>query len=102
MSEADGKGPTIVTKKWKRRSGFRYSTKKVLERSKLSREIAKDRVPELGSVRKALTYPSELWSDIGIIDQLGQHPFTQLMKIKKRGLMQALGISSRLMNVLIR
>jgi hypothetical protein len=53
-------------------------------------------------VRKALTYPSELWSDIGIIDQLGQHPFTQLMKIKKRGLMQALGISSRLMNVLIR
>jgi hypothetical protein len=68
MSEADGKGPTIVTKKWKRRSGFRYSTKKVLERSKLSREIAKGRVPELGSVKKALTYPSKLWSDIDIVD----------------------------------
>jgi hypothetical protein len=68
MSEADGKGPTTMTTKWKRGSGFRYSTKKALERSKLSREIAKGRVPELGSMRKALIYPSELWSNIGIVD----------------------------------
>jgi hypothetical protein len=57
-----------VTTKRKRGFGFRYSTKKALERSKLSREIAKGRVPELGSMRKALIYPSELWSNIGIVD----------------------------------
>jgi hypothetical protein len=50
MSEADGTIPTTVTRKRKRGSGFRYSTKRVLE---------------LGSVRKALTYPCELLSEIG-------------------------------------
>jgi hypothetical protein len=57
-----------VTRKWKRGSGFKYSTKKALESSKLSKEIAKDRVLELGSVRKALTYPIELFNEIGVVD----------------------------------
>jgi hypothetical protein len=34
----------------------------------LSKEVAKDRVLELGSVRKALTYPIELLSEIGVVD----------------------------------
>jgi hypothetical protein len=68
MSEADGTIPTTVTRKWKRGSRFKYSTKKTLERSKLSKERAKDRVLELGSVRKALTYPSTLLSEIGVVD----------------------------------
>jgi hypothetical protein len=68
MSQADGTGPTTVTRKRKRGSGFKYSTKKALERSKLSKEKAQGRVLALGSVRKALTYPSELLSDIGIVD----------------------------------
>jgi hypothetical protein len=57
-----------MTRKRKRRSRFKYSTKKALERSKLSKERAKDRVLELGSVRKALTYPSTLLSEIGVVD----------------------------------
>jgi hypothetical protein len=68
MSEADGTIPTTATRKRKRGSGFKFSTKKVLERSKLSKEIAKDRVLELGSVRKALTYPSSLLNEIGVVD----------------------------------
>jgi hypothetical protein len=67
MSEADGTGPTTVTRQRKRRSEFRYSTKKALERSKVSKEIAKGRVLELGSVRKALTYPIELLSEFGVV-----------------------------------
>jgi hypothetical protein len=68
MSEADGTGPTTVTRKRKRESGFRYSTKKALERSKVSKEIAKGRVLELGSMRKALTYPIELLSEFVVVD----------------------------------
>jgi hypothetical protein len=68
MSEADGMGPTTVTRKQKKGSGFRYSTKKALERSRVSKEIAKGRVLELGSVRKALTYLIELFSEIGVVD----------------------------------
>jgi hypothetical protein len=60
--------PTTVTRKRKRRSGFTYSTKKAIECSRLSKEIAKGRVLELGSVKKALTYPSELLSEIGVVD----------------------------------
>jgi hypothetical protein len=68
MSGTDGTIPTTVTRKRKKRSGFTYSTKKAIERSRLSKEIAKGRVLELGSVRKALTYPSELLSEIGAVD----------------------------------
>jgi hypothetical protein len=68
MSEVDGTLPTTVTKKRKRGSGFKYSTKKAIERSRLSKEKAKGRVLELGTMRKALTYPSELLSEIGVVD----------------------------------
>jgi hypothetical protein len=68
MSEVDAKGPTTVTWKRKRGSGFRYSSKKVLDRSKLSKEAARGRVLELGSVKKALTYLVELLSEIGVVD----------------------------------
>jgi hypothetical protein len=68
MSEAEGTFPTTVTRKRKKGSGFRYSTKKALECSRLSKEIAKGRVLELENVRKALIYPNELLSEIGIVD----------------------------------
>jgi hypothetical protein len=83
-----------VTRKRKRGSGFRYSTKKALERSRLSKKTTKGRVLEFASMTKALTYPSVLWSDKSVVtleiaqlDQLGLHSFTQLMKMKRRGLM---------------
>ena len=68
MSEADGSIPTAVTRKRKRRSGLRYSTNKALEHSKLLKEKAKGRGLELESVMKALTYPCELLSEIGVFD----------------------------------
>jgi hypothetical protein len=68
MSEADRSIPTTVTRKRKRGSRFRYSTKKALERWKMSKEKAKGRGLELGNVRKALTYPCELLSEIGVVD----------------------------------
>jgi hypothetical protein len=85
MSEADGTIPTTVTRKRKRGSGFRYSTKKALEHSKLSKEKAKGRGLELESVRKALTYPCELLSEIGIVDlaecSTGSIPLTSLKSV---------------------
>ena len=68
MSDADESIPTMVTRKRKRGSRFRYSTKKALERSKLSKEKAKGRGLELGSVKKTLTYPCELFNEIGVVD----------------------------------
>jgi hypothetical protein len=68
MSEADGTIPSTVTRKRKRRSGFKFSTKKVLERSKLLKEKATGRVLELGSVQKALMYPNSLLNEIGVVD----------------------------------
>jgi hypothetical protein len=68
MNETNGTIPTMVTGKRKKGSGFRYSTKKALERSRLSKEIVKGRVLGVGSVRKALTYPIELLSEIGVVD----------------------------------
>ena len=68
MSEADGMIPSMVTRKQKRGSGFRYSTKKALERSRVRKEAAKSRVLELGSVRKALSYLVEQLSEIGVVD----------------------------------
>jgi hypothetical protein len=66
MSEADGTIRTTVTRKRKRGSRFKFSSKKAIEHSRLSKEIAKGRVLELGSVKKALTYPSELWSVVDL------------------------------------
>jgi hypothetical protein len=68
MSEADGTIPTMVTGKRKKGFGFRYSTKKALECSRLSKKTTKGRVLEFASVTKALTYPSVLLSEIGVVD----------------------------------
>jgi hypothetical protein len=68
MSEVDGVFPTTVTRKPKRGCGFRYSTKKVLERSRLPKEKAKDTVLEFANVTKALMYPSALLSRICVVD----------------------------------
>jgi hypothetical protein len=68
MSEADGTIPTTVTRKRKRGSGFRYSSRKALARSRVRKEAAKGRVSDFGSVRKALSYPVELLSEIGVVD----------------------------------
>jgi hypothetical protein len=68
MSEADGSIPTTVTRKRRRGSGFRYSSRKVLQRSRVRREAAKGTVLELGSVRKALSYPVDPLSEIGVVD----------------------------------
>jgi hypothetical protein len=56
MNEGGGLIPSRETRKRRRRSGFRYSSKKDLERSKLKR-AAKTRASELASVTKALSYP---------------------------------------------
>jgi DNA-binding transcriptional MerR regulator len=55
MNEGDGSIPSKETRKKRRGSGFRFSSKKDLERSKLMR-AAKSRGSELASVTKALTY----------------------------------------------
>ena len=50
----------VSTRKKKRRSGFRFSSKKVLQRSRVRREISKDGGIMVESVRKALSFPSEI------------------------------------------
>ena len=66
MSEAHRSIPTMVTRKRRRGSGFRYSSKKALNRSRLLRETKK--ACEIGSVRKALTYPCHELSELGAVD----------------------------------
>jgi hypothetical protein len=56
MNEGGGLILSREARKKRRRSGFRYSSKKDLERSKLKR-AAKTRASELASVTKALSYP---------------------------------------------
>jgi hypothetical protein len=59
MNEGGGLIPSSLsreTRKKRRRSGFRYSSKKDLNRSKLKR-AAKTRASKLTSVTKALSYP---------------------------------------------
>jgi DNA-binding transcriptional MerR regulator len=56
MNEGNGSILSKETRKRKRGSGFRYSSKKDLERSKLKR-AAKSRGSKLASVTKALSFP---------------------------------------------
>jgi DNA-binding transcriptional MerR regulator len=64
MNEGDESFPTM---KKKRGSGFRYSSKKVLERSRLTR-LAKARGCEVTSVTRMLSYPSSIPSELCIRD----------------------------------
>jgi hypothetical protein len=59
MIEGDVSIESTETIKKKRRSGFRYSSKKELERSKVKRRTAKVVGIQFESVTKALSYPSE-------------------------------------------
>jgi hypothetical protein len=56
MNEGGGLIPSREARKKKRGSGFRYSSKKNLEHSRLKR-AAKTRASELASITKALSYP---------------------------------------------
>lgn len=50
----------VSTRKTRRRSGFRFSSKKVLQRSRVRRESLKGGGIKVESVRKALSFPSEI------------------------------------------
>jgi hypothetical protein len=60
MNERDDPTESTESRKKKRRSGFRFSSKKVLERSRIKRETAKLRGIQFESVTRALSYPSEI------------------------------------------
>jgi hypothetical protein len=60
MNEGDEAIESTVTRKKKRRSGFRYSSKKVLERSRVKRETTNVGGIQFKSATKALSYPSEI------------------------------------------
>jgi hypothetical protein len=60
MNERDDPTESTESRKKKRRSGFRFSSKKVLERSRVKRETAKLRGIQFESVTRALSYPSEI------------------------------------------
>ena len=60
MNEGDEAIVTTVGRKKKRRSGFRFSSRKALERSRLKRETTKACGYQFESVTRALTYPSEI------------------------------------------
>jgi hypothetical protein len=65
MSERDESIPSSQTRKKRRGLGFRYSSKKDLQRSKMKRRTAKAGGSELASVTKALSYPRALPSGGG-------------------------------------
>ena len=60
MNEGDESIKSTETRKKKRRSRFRYSSKKVFERSRVKRRTAKVGGFQFESVTKALSYPSEI------------------------------------------
>jgi hypothetical protein len=64
MNEGDEAIESMVTRKKKRRSGFRYSSKKVLEPSRVKRETTNVGRIQFKSVIKALSYPSEIGDSV--------------------------------------
>ena len=57
MSDCEEVFPVTASRKKRRGSGFRFSSRKVLDRSRLKR-LAKARGCEVTSVTRTLTYPS--------------------------------------------
>jgi hypothetical protein len=55
--------PSTETRKKKRGSGFRFSSKKVIDRSRLAKKTAKTCGSEFTTVAKALVFSSELSSE---------------------------------------
>jgi hypothetical protein len=70
MNECDESFPATESRKKKRGSAFRFSSRKVLERSRLTR-LAKARGCEVTSVTRTLTYPSLIPSELCISDSHG-------------------------------
>jgi hypothetical protein len=60
MNEGDEAIESTETRKKRRRSGFRYSSRKVLERSRAKRETAKVGGVQFEAVTRTLSYPSEI------------------------------------------
>jgi hypothetical protein len=67
MNECDELFPATESRKKKRGSGFRFSSKKVLDRSRLKR-LAKARGCEVTSVTRTLSYPSLIPSEVCFSD----------------------------------
>jgi hypothetical protein len=70
MNESDELMHATESRKKKRGSGFRFSSKKVLQRSRLKR-LAKDRGCEDTSVTRTLSYPSLIPSEDCLTDIQG-------------------------------
>jgi hypothetical protein len=70
MKECDESINATGSRKKKRRSGFRFLSQKVLDRSRLTR-LAKARVCEVKSVTRTLSYPSLNPSEVCFSDIQG-------------------------------
>jgi hypothetical protein len=68
MNEGDELFPSMETRKRKRRSRFRFSSKKTLECSRLMRRTAKAGGCEFTSVIRTLLYPSVIPSELCVTD----------------------------------
>ena len=60
MNEVDESFVSTKTRKRRRRSGFRYSSKKVLERSRVKRRASKVEGTQFESVTRVLSFPGEI------------------------------------------
>ena len=64
MSDCDEAIPVTESRKKRRGSSFRFSSKRVLNRSRLKR-LSKARGSEVTSVTRTLSYPSLIPSEVG-------------------------------------
>jgi hypothetical protein len=68
MNEGDESFPSMVTRNKKKRIGFRYSSKKALECSRVTKRTIKVGATKLTSVTKALVFSEKLSSEKGFAD----------------------------------
>jgi hypothetical protein len=64
MNEGDEAIESTGIRKKRRRSGFRYSSRKVLERSRVKRETAKVGGVQFEDVTRTLSYPSGIGDNV--------------------------------------
>jgi hypothetical protein len=102
MNEGDELIPTTVTRKKKRSTGFRFSSKKALECSKLTR-LSKARGCDFTSVTRTLLYPSSLPSELCTKDIHGSATILSeslITNLKKRERSRTTSIGSMTVNIL--
>jgi hypothetical protein len=82
MNDLGESVPSMETKKKKRGSGFRYSSKKAIECSRLSKKTTKAGGSEFTTITKALTCSSALSSEIDHLDCVsgGRHLLDSVLK----------------------